>query len=315
MTRKTDLEQMNSPDLPELVRVWNRCLTADLISPARLEAQVLLDPNFRAEFFLVARIAGQMAGLALGMAGEGFHFPSRPEGARAWILALAVDTPFRRQGVGAALLEALEARLGQAGKRDLWIATYPTAYLVPGVDEAAYPGGLAFFQSQGYQVTSHAIAMDASLWPPCFPPDLDERERRLAQQGVAILAYSSRWLIPFCHFLRDALPWDWEWLALRNLARIHDGAFRPGQFLLAVSGEWVIGYCQYEGAHFGPFGVAEGFQGQGIGTLLLARALQSMAQDGQHSAWVLWTGGDAARLYARFGFRESRKFAILHKEV
>lgn len=310
-----DIQPFDSRDLPDLVQVWNRSLTADLISPQRLAAQVLLDPNFRAGFFLVARIDEQMAGFVLGMTGEGFCFPSRLEGARAWVLALAVDAPFRRQGIGAALLAELEERFRQAGKRDLWMATYPTAYIVPGIDEAAYPGGLAFFQAQGFRVASQAIAMDASLWPPPFPPGLDERERRLAQQGISILAYSSRWLIPFRQFLRDALPWDWEWLALKNLARTHDGAFAPARFLLAVSGERVIGYCQYEGAHFGPFGVAEGFQGQGVGTLLLARALQSMAQDGHHSAWVLWTGGDAARLYARFGFQESRRFAVLHKEL
>lgn len=310
-----DIQPFDSRDLDDLVGLWNRALPADLISPQRLEAQVLLDPNFRAEFFLVARIGEQIAGFVLGITGEGFCFPSRLEGTRAWVLALAVDPAFRRQGIGKALIEALEARFRGAGKRDLWMATYPTAYLVPGIDEAAYTGGLAFFQAQGFRVTSHAIAMDASLWPPSFPPDLDERERQLAQQGVAILAYSSRWLIPFRQFLRDALPWDWEWLALKNLARIHDGVFCPGQFLLAVREDRVIGYCQYEGAHFGPFGVAEGFQGQGIGTVLLARALRLMARDGHHSAWVLWTGGDAARLYARFGFRESRRFAVLHKEL
>jgi ribosomal protein S18 acetylase RimI-like enzyme len=61
--------------------------------------------------------------------------------------------------------------------------------------------------------------------------------------------------------------------------------------------------------------VAEAFQNRGIGTVLLARALRSMAGQGTHNAWVLWTGDQAARLYARFGFRESRRFAVLHKDL
>ncbi len=310
-----EIVSLDGAGWPALVEVWNRSLTADLISAARLESLVLLDPNFRDEFALLARQDGAVIGFALGICGQGFHFPARLEGDRAWILALAVAPEHRRRGVGAALLAELEERFRQRGKRHIWLASYPTAYIVPGLDQAAYPAGLAFFQAQGYQMASQAMSMDASLWPPQFLSDLDERERKLARQGISILAYSSRWLIPFRRFLRAALPWDWEWLALRNLRRIGEGTFAPHQFVLAVSGEQVIGYCQYEGAHFGPFGVAEGFQGQGIGTVLLGRTLQAMAQDGHHSAWVLWTGGDAARLYERFGFRPSRWFSILHKGV
>jgi GNAT superfamily N-acetyltransferase len=111
------------------------------------------------------------------------------------------------------------------------------------------------------------------------------------------------------------LPWDWEWLALRNLARAHEGSFCPEQIHLAIHEEQVVGYCQYEGAHLGPFGVAEGFQGNGIGTVLLAHTMASMVECDLHHAWVLWTGERAARLYARFGFRVSRRFAVLHKEL
>jgi hypothetical protein len=40
------IEPFHSQVLGELVRVWNRNLPADPVSPARLEARVLLDPNF-----------------------------------------------------------------------------------------------------------------------------------------------------------------------------------------------------------------------------------------------------------------------------
>ena len=72
---------------------------------------------------------------------------------------------------------------------------------------------------------------------------------------------------------------------------------------------------QLRSIRLSPFGVAERYQGIGIGTVLLARALASMVERDLHHAWVLWTGERAARLYARFGFRVSRRFAVLHKEV
>ena len=314
------IEVLKSRDIASLVEIWNRNLPVDPISAAALEARVLLDPSFREEYCLVAGEGGEGIGFVVGICGEGFHFcaeraPGAGAGTQAWILAMAVEAGHRGRGVGTALLETLEGRFREAGKREVWVASYPTAYVVPGVDEVAYAEGVAFFRARGYRVASRAVAMDASLWPLALPDGAAEKEAALAAQGIAFDTYRSRWLLPLRRFLRAQVPWDWEWLALRNLGRAHEGSFCAEQFLLAIHEGEVVGYCQYEGAHFGPFGVAQGYQGRGIGTALLARALRSMAQRGAHSAWVLWTGGRAAELYARFGFRESRRFAILHKEL
>jgi len=314
------IEAFHSQDLIEVVDVWNRNLPTDPIFPGRLEARVLLDPNFRDPYFLLARDGDGIAGFVLGICGEGFRFEADRTapggvGTRAWILALAVEAAWRGQGVGSALLRELERRFAAAGKREVWIASYPMAYLVPGVDEEAYAEGLAFLQGRGYRVAYTALAMDASLWPPTLPEEAGWKERELAGQGIVFHTYAAHWLSPFRTFLREHVPWDWQWLALRNLARIHEGTFGADQIHLALDEGQVVGYCQYEGAHFGPFGVAVGYQGRGIGGVLLARALASMAREGQHSAWVLWTGDRAAGLYTRYGFRVSRRFAVLHKEV
>ncbi len=309
-----DIRSFESQCLEQIVTVWNHCLTVDLISPGVLEARVLLDPNYRDDFFLVAWEKEKIIGFVLGICGEGFFSPTRLVGAQSWILAIAVEAEYRRCGVGTMLLAELESRFQEAGKREIWIATYPTAYISPGIDEDAYAGGLNFFRSQRYQVAYRALAMDASLWPPHFPENIADQEQQLIEQGITFQPYSVAQLSAFRRFLRSELPWDWEWLALRNLRRIHEGTFSPAQFWLALYKGEVVGYCQYEGAHFGPFGVTKEFRQRGIGTVLLSHALRSMAQQGEHSAWVLWTGSKGARLYARFGFVESRQFVILHKE-
>ena len=86
------IEAFHSQDLDELIRVWNRNLPADPISPARLEARVLLDPNFRETYFLVARKEARIVGFALGICGEGFRHqaeqvPPEEMGSRARIQA------------------------------------------------------------------------------------------------------------------------------------------------------------------------------------------------------------------------------------
>jgi ribosomal protein S18 acetylase RimI-like enzyme len=301
--------------LEELVDVWNQNLLADPISPSRLESRVLLDPNYRKEFCLVAREESRVIGFALGMCGEGIHFPGNLAGKRAWILALAVEHAYRRRGVGAALMRELENRFKTANRRDIWIASYPTAYIVPGIDAQAYPQALPFFRACEYITAYQAMAMDASLWPAQFPEYLKAKEKDLADQGFAFHSYGVQWLSALREFLRTQVPWDWERLALHSLGKIATGSFSSEQLLLVSFEDRVVGYCQYEGEHFGPFGVAEGFRGRGIGTVLLAQALRAMVRQGLHSAWLLWAGEEAAILYERFGFRISRRFTILHKEI
>ena len=200
------INTFQSGDLEELVAVWNRNLSADPISADRLGARVLLDPNFREEYCLVARKGDRIIGFVLGICGEGFHLRGELRGIRAWILAMAVESEQRGNGIGSALLEELEQRFQRAGRRDVWVASYPTAYIVPGVDERAYSKGLAFFRARGYQVASWALAMDVSLWPPKLPEDLSRKEEELNAQGTAFHTYSPRWLSAFRRFLRCEVP-------------------------------------------------------------------------------------------------------------
>jgi GNAT superfamily N-acetyltransferase len=91
--------------------------------------------------------------------------------------------------------------------------------------------------------------------------------------------------------------------------------FFHDQITIAIHKEEVVGYCQFEGSHFGPFGVSEKYQGKGIGTILLGETLKKMRMYGHHDAWVLWTDDLAAKVYSKFGFKETRRFVTLKKEL
>ena len=119
-----NIDVFQSRNLEELVDIWNRNLSADPISSTKLETRVLLDPNFREEFCLVARKENRIIGFILGICGEGIHFPGELMGSRAWILAMAVESRYRRRGVGSTLLQKLEQKFREAGRHDIWIASY-----------------------------------------------------------------------------------------------------------------------------------------------------------------------------------------------
>jgi GNAT superfamily N-acetyltransferase len=132
---------------------------------------------------------------------------------------------------------------------------------------------------------------------------------------VVIESLSPAWLPEFLHFLAEAMPPDWLRHARELLLGTTDGRTTWDQVTIALAGERILGYSQFVGHRFGPFGVREELRGQGLGSALLGFTLERMRRRGCHCAWFLWTGEDAARLYRRFGFRESRRFTLYRKDL
>ena len=157
--------------------------------------------------------------------------------------------------------------------------------------------------------------MDAPIVHFEVPPKVNEIEKKLSAEGITVRTYRRADLLQFLAFLEQSMPTDWMRVERANLRRIPDGGFRPDQVTVVTKGEEIIGYCQFEGSHFGPFGVSDEYQGRGIGTVLLARTLERMRSNGFHDAWVMWTDDVAAKVYAKFGFRETRRFAIMKKRI
>lgn len=114
--------------------------------------------------------------------------------------------------------------------------------------------------------------------------------------------------------LKGHMPPDWVRHARQILHEVAADSGSLEQFTVAArsvdTGIEFVGYCQFEGERFGPFGVIEELQGQGIGTV------QTMQRHGHHGAWVLWTSDHTTEhVYGRFGFTPTRRFAVLRKEL
>lgn len=300
-------------DESALLRVWNDTLVQDPISPETFRAKVLLDANFDPAHLLVAEQEGQVAGFVLLLRRKVPFEGVDLEPERAWITAFAVRPEAQRHGLGTALFAAAEQ--AAAGARTLAIAPYVPNYFVPGVDEAAYPGALAFLEARGYQRYARAMSMDAPLAVWNWPEGEREHAAALAERGVVIETLAPERLPEFLAFLAEAMPPDWLRHAREILLGTTTGRSGWDQILIAREGERIVGYSQFDGDHFGPFGVRETHRGAGIGAALLGRTLEQMRQRGSHCAWLLWTEERAGRLYQRFGFQPSRRFVLLRKEL
>jgi mycothiol synthase len=300
----------------EILDLWSRALPLDTVTEDILERRVLLDENFDPATFLLARENGTLAGFVIGAYAKRLHLgDADPQGTRSWITILAIDPDASVDTVGGTLLREVEQRFIRLGRKECWVSTYPPGYFTPGIDAAAYQPLFILLTGNGYGEQYQALSMDAQIVTFRISDTVEVRERHLKTQGIEVRPYKRSDLVRFLAFLESSMPDDWVRVERRNLAGMTEGRFSPDQITVVARGEEIIGYCQFEGSHFGPFGVSEEYQRQGIGTVLLARTIERMKRMGYHDAWVMWTDDMAAKVYAKLGFQETRRFSILRKKL
>jgi mycothiol synthase len=303
-------------DRKEVLSLWAEALSLDAVTEDIFESRVLLDENFDAETFLLARENGNLAGFIIGTYARRMPLgDADPNGDRCWITILAVHPNTNMEKVSGELISELERRFKKLGKKECFVSGYPPGYFAPGIDQRAYKPLLALFQSHGYVPYHEALSMDAPIVLFEVSEEVKKQEQLLEGKGIVIRQYQHSDLLRFLDFLERTMPSDWVRVERRNLRKIEEGTFRTDQITVVAKNDEIIGYCQFEGSHFGPFGVSDAFQGKGIGTVLLARTIERMKQQGYHNAWVMWTDDRAAKVYGKFGFKETRRFTLLKKEL
>jgi mycothiol synthase len=296
-----------------LIALWNAAMTHDRITPTVFRTRVLLDLNFNPEGLLVAECEGRLVGFVLSLARQVPQFLDGLQPDTSWITAFGVDPEFRGRGIGRALFERALARLAGLGKKEVLISPYTPNYFIPGVDVAAYTAAIAFLHAGGWQTRDEPISMRVETTGFQIPEAIRARQEALAAEGYEIRPVTAADLPELMAFIARHFGWDWVRFAQDYLLEL----FGPGSdqvcFLVATHNGRIAGYCQQRRERFGPFGVDPDLRSLGIGRVLLFRCLEDMLAKGFHSAWFLWTGRDAARLYGSAGFKEVRQFAVMRK--
>jgi len=303
-------------DFHPLLHLWEQAIHLDTPTPGDFVRRVLLDENRSPDGLLIAeteedKIAGFVLCLTLRHPIENVGLLEE----RGFISAFGVLPEMRRRGIGRALFEQAERWFAEKKRREIVIAPYPPNYFIPGVDKNHYAPAVSFLQNLGYEEFTDAIAMDAAIGQFELPKKIREKEKTLAAEGIKIEPLSVQKLVQFLIFMEKTMPGDWVQAARDRLREIADHALFDAVWL-AIHGGEIVGYCQFDGEHFGPFGVADTHQGRGIGTVLLAKTLLQMRKSGHHSAYVLWTGERAAQgVYAALGFQITRRFGLFRKQI
>jgi mycothiol synthase len=288
---------------------------ADPINATTWRAKVLLDPNFASDGCLIAEIDGTPHGFLLSVGRRVPFFNDGLDPDNAWITAFAVERDWQRQGLGTALLAAAETRLREQGRKTIAISPYVPNYFTPGADVVAYADGIDFLTRHGFDVIQRPISMRAELTGFVPPAAIAERQQTLEAEGVEIRPVVPADIPRILEFLPPHFGWDWHREASGIFNDLFNGDPRFVSMIIALQGDEVLGYAQHRGERFGPFGVHPELRSRGIGRVLLSATLSEMLRKNFHAAWFLWTGDDAARLYAQLGFHEVRRFAVMRKAL
>lgn len=297
-------------DIKTLIDTWNGSLEEDPLNEQRFISEIIGDPAMeRLGFPVVEDDDGNVIA---------FAYATVSPGGIGWINAIGVHPGQRRKGYGTQCMRAVEDYFASNRCRIARVAAFAPKYIVPGVDAAVYPAGLAFFRHMGFAERDHVVSMQADLRTFHRPLQIIGHESRLASDGVMFEPLSGEHVLSLLEFIRDDLASSAYQVIRQALAMGRN----MQQIFIAREGPHIIGYCMYgiyDGnlERFGPFGVRIDQRGRHVGTVLLYCCLQAMKAQGLSTVWFKSTTehSPAWHLYRQAGFNNVRRFTTLYRSL
>lgn len=310
------IRPIKGTDVGEIVSLWNRTLVRDTINEERFVRWLFLDPDFCPLTLAGCRVAeqgGKIVGFARAIIRTIPNDGLGLEEDTGWIPVIFVAPEEQRRGIGSKLMEEMLKFFKAHQRKKIFVCGNTGSapgYLFPGVDKDAYQSGFKFFTKWGFVVDHEPVAMSRSIIDFDYERYYQEAWAEGTTEGVTIENVTTETVLPFLAFLKKNFPGDWN-IAAR--ARLKAGAW--SNVLIARYNGEVVGYCQWEGEHFGPFGVAGELRGKRIGAKLFVEAVRRIKAADGRTVWFNWADPDAARFYTRFGMEVTRRFAILRLDI
>lgn len=309
--RRVRVRPWRPEDEPQVIDLWNETLYRDMISPERFRLMVILDGNLDPDGFLIAEDGGRLVGFLLALVRrqpmEGIGLQED----RGWITAMGIHPAYQRQGLGSSMLAMALDWFRARGRRRIDVSPYVPHYFMPGPDTEAYPGGVRLLEKHGFEVFSRCVAMSRKLYDFRTPPDVKAAEEQARAEGIRVEFMDPKYLSSLMEFLSRHFPGDWPRVIRERIQRRDPW----DEILVCLDGEKVVGFTQFEGERFGPFGVAPEYRGKRLGTLLFYKAGERMKQKLRRHMWLAWSAGEPQRFYERHGLVIDRQHVLMKKEL
>jgi GNAT superfamily N-acetyltransferase len=302
-------------DAEAACELWNACLPRDRINGDNFYRRIIYDVNFDPQKYLFAVEGDELLGFVYGVKRRIPDETSGLQPEQGWIAAMGVHPSRRGQGIGRALLEAMEKLLIAEGAKKIDIGPYASNYFCPGVDKDAYEPGVRFFTARGYETRGESFSMDLNLRGYQRPLRYLEKKKALEAAGYRFKAFEPGDVLSFFAFMRE----DFGWWLPDVRASILAGRAEKTLILAQNAGGETVGFVlrAMDGTaeRFGPFGTKPSLQGIGLGTTLFHDMMENMTANRIFYTYFLWTGGRNLDIYGTWGMKVYRAYAMLGKTI
>lgn len=308
---------------PEALRVpalwdaaWARHPANPYPLPERLWRERLASRHHDPSLLLGAFVGGELVGYAHGRLPAS---PWQPDGV-AWVSSLAVAAEHQGRGLGSALLDALLARLADAGAREVRFGS-DADHLLPGVPLESPPATWRLLRRRGarFAAFEHDLHLDLRLPLPDAPLPTGWRLRDDDPQGALAFvsrAFPGRWAEELAAYLAGGATV----FTVERAAARPDGAsagaegfcvaFLGGESVTSPGLHWAEALARdYPGGSpgaIGPLGVSPEVRGGGVGLALVRGAAAALRERGVTDVIINWTTLGA--FYGRLGARVWRTY-------
>jgi GNAT superfamily N-acetyltransferase len=227
---------------------------------------------------------------------------------------ILVHPAWQRRGIGAGLLTAALDRLRAGGVSEVTAGSGGDTYIWPGVPRDL-PAAVAFFTARGWRHTHDTLDLVADLAGYQPPSGSDEAA---ARAGISLSLASGSEHSEVVAFEAATFPqWARAFSAAREgilIARDRGGNIAASLLLEGPDADTVFTPMLGPAAGtIGCVGVAPLLHGNGIGTALVTRASQILAQAGTRACHIGWTTREA--FYRRAGYQPWRRYAMFHSSA
>jgi beta-N-acetylhexosaminidase len=300
----------------DVLRVWNAAFaeTWPLTAPLFANVTQAATPNQVVQHF-IARTADRIVGFVATQRNPRRVATPQPSYSGN-IMAVVVDPPFQRQGIGRALIRAAYDHLVSSGAQSVQIGgKFPRFF--PGAPQNL-PGARPFFEACGWQLDRHAIDLVRNLSDYQLSPAI---QTRMTAEGITIepatdsdaeslIAFQSRefagWVDTYRYVARVG---DFaDFLIARDPKHSRDRGI-IGALLMTSPGSqshpsrpdvlWKT-LLGADAGGMGEVGVAADQRGRGVGLALVAYGAEILRKRGAGNAFIGFT--DLADFYGKLGF-------------
>lgn len=300
----------------EVLDLWNKTLSADLITVHKFRKQALFDDNFDTELCFAAVENDRVVGFLLATKRKFPYLERGLEPTRGWINVMFVDQEQQRKGIGEALVKRAEDKLRSMGAETVTLGAYSPNYFFPGIDKENYSSALKFFNKMGYQVGKESYSMCKDLHDYRISGETLEKLAKAQESGFSFINFEYKYALELLEFLKNEFGGGWK----RNALISMQNNTAEDCILLVLDREQnIVGFCMrmIDGnpMRFGPFGVKGEVRNYGIGGILFDIMQMEMEKRGIYHLYFVSTDVPGRRFYERHGLKAFRTFVDYQKTI